>query len=699
MFSTISLAYPLWFILLCLLTGAIYALGLYYREKSFDETSKWMSTGLGILRFIAVSLIAFLLLSPVLKSNIVETKKPIVVIAQDNSESIQNGLGKDSSNYNAKLRALKEQLSTKYEVQDYSFGSSVKPGLSLDYQDKTSNISAIFDEFYDLYANQNLGAVILATDGIYNEGSNPLYSSSKLNVPVFSIALGDTVARRDLFIKKLFSNRIAYLGDKFSIEVDIAASNCSGSISKISIARIEGANASIVQEKPININSNDFFQTETFILDADKPGVLRYRITAQTINGEASTLNNSVELFIDVLDARQKILILANAPHPDLSALKASLSENKNYLAEIQYANKFTGGVDAYDFVILHQVPGTTSTAEATINALKAKKIPRLFILGAQSNLVALANAQGLLSVRGNIAQTNEVSGKLVPGFSLFKLNEQVAPILPKFPPLVTPFGEYKATGNATTLLTQRIGNVETAYPLLVMGEEQGAKVGVLAGEGIWKWRLFDYLQHKNHEIYHDIIGKTINYLAIKEDKRRFRTYSAKNIYNENEPIIFDAELYNASYELVNEPDAFLQIKDESGKKYDFTFSKTSNAYSLNTGLFPVGNYSFEAKTTYNKEAFKVEGKFSVQPIQLELYNTRADHQLLRLMSEKVGGKTFTMNNMDQIMGSIEANGELPALRYESTKTRSIINLKWLFFLILGLLSTEWFARRYFGSY
>lgn len=37
------------------------------------------------------------------------------------------------------------------------------------------------------YAGRNLGAVILATDGLYNEGSNPLYAYPELKVPVFTV--------------------------------------------------------------------------------------------------------------------------------------------------------------------------------------------------------------------------------------------------------------------------------------------------------------------------------------------------------------------------------------------------------------------------------------------------------------------------------------------------------------------------------
>ena len=37
---------------------------------------------------------------------------------------------------------------------------------------------------YDLYSNQNLGAIVLASDGIYNEGSNPVYASTRLGAPI-----------------------------------------------------------------------------------------------------------------------------------------------------------------------------------------------------------------------------------------------------------------------------------------------------------------------------------------------------------------------------------------------------------------------------------------------------------------------------------------------------------------------------------
>jgi hypothetical protein len=231
------------------------------------------------------------------------------------------------------------------------------------------------------------------------------------------------------------------------------------------------------------------------------------------------------------------------------------------------------------------------------------------------------------------------------------------------------------------------------------MGDEPTGKTGVLAGEGVYRWRLFDYLQRDNFAVFDELLGKTIQYLALKDDKRRFRVYTAQNVFNENESIRLDAELYNASYELINDPDASIVVTDEQGRKFNFTFNKNGRAYQLNAGYFPVGNYTYEAQATVNGEVLKAEGRFAVQPVQLEQYATTADHNLLRVLSAQYGGRVVYPAQLDALAEQLRNENKLPAIRYESTSTRSVINLKWIFFLLLGLLSGEWLLRRYWGSY
>lgn len=698
--ENISFQYPAWYFFFCILLGLAYALALYFRDRSFREQSPRLNWILGTIRFLTVTLLSTLLLAPLLKSIKTQTQKPVIVLAQDESQSIAEHFDEtEKAAYQTELMSLKDRLSADYEVATFAFGDSIQNEIPFTFDDKVSNLSEVFSTIYDLYSNRNLGAIILASDGIYNEGSNPVYQSKQLNSPLYTIALGDTVPKRDVILKQIFHNNIAYLGDQFNAQIDIAAQNAAGQAVTLRIGKVEGGSLRNLQQIPISITGNNFFKTQEVILNASQAGVQRYRISLTTIDGEASTQNNSQDFFIDILDARQKILLLANSPHPDISAIKQAIDRNKNYELTVEYLNNRSTNLQDYDFVILHQLPNTAGASQSVIQQLNTNKTPRLFIVGTQTSLPSLNAAQSLLQIRGDGRNTNEVLASLAPGFSLFTISDELRNQLANFPPLLAPFGDFEPLGNGQVLLHQQIGRVQTEYPLLQLGEVQGIKQGVLAAEGIWKWRLFDYLQHNNHELVDELIRKCVQYLSLKEDKRRFRVNLAKNIFNENEAIVFRAELYNESYELVNDPDASLVITDENGRNFEFVFGKNGNGYALDAKSLPVGNYTFRASVFDSGRTLTYNGQFSVQPLQLELYETTADHNLLRNLSTSMGGQLYYPNQLQTLETTLRANETLKPVLYQTSQTKSVINLKWIFFLLLGLLTIEWFFRRYFGGY
>ena len=402
---------------------------------------------------------------------------------------------------------------------------------------------------------------------------------------------------------------------------------------------------------------------------------------------------------MEVLDARQKILIVGNSPHPDISAIRQSLENNRNYEVTtelIRNINKVN--VADYDFVILHNLPSRTNDASAVLNIAEQRKIPTMFLVGTQTNLSRFNQVQPVLSIQGNTSNPNDVQAAINDGFNLYTLNDELRKQLPLFNPLVAPFGEFTLKGGASVLLNQRIGKVDTKFPLLAFGQQGDRKVVVLAAEGLWRWRLFDFLQNQNHNLFDEVIGKAVQYATVKADKRRFRISVAKNIFNENEPVTFDAELYNESYELVNEPDVSLTIINEEGREFNYTFDKTTKGYTLGAGVFPVGNYRFNGRVNFNGQNLTYSGKFSVQAIQLELYETTADHGLLRRLASEHGGRFFTVDQLDILTEEL-LNKDLKPVVFASTRTRSVIHMKWIFFLLLGLLSMEWFLRRYHGGY
>ena len=60
-------AYPFWYIIFCLLIGFLYTYFLYKKDKQFNDLQKNKLYLMGGLRFIFSTLLAFFLLSPMIK--------------------------------------------------------------------------------------------------------------------------------------------------------------------------------------------------------------------------------------------------------------------------------------------------------------------------------------------------------------------------------------------------------------------------------------------------------------------------------------------------------------------------------------------------------------------------------------------------------------------------------------------------------
>ncbi len=82
----------------------------------------------------------------------------------------------------------------------------------------------------------------------------------------------------------------------------------------------------------------------------------------------------------------------------------------------------------------------------------------------------------------------------------------------------------------------------------------------------------------------------------------------------------------------------------------------------------------------------------------LEAQNTTADFGLLRELSQRTGGRFVQPNTLSSLV-QIMTNNRPPDRLDSSEQMAELIQLKWLFFLLLILASLEWGLRKYSGSY
>ena len=689
---------PAWYVLICILIGLLYSFIFYRKEKLFNDVNKVVVYVMAFLRFTSVCVLTLLLLEPLIEIENQIIEKPVLVIAHDNSESLL--VNKDSSfinsDYLISLASFKEKLEKNYEVKTFTFGDEVKAGLEIDFTDKQTGVSDLVEDLYNRYYGRNLGAVILASDGIVNKGSSPIYDIKKIkHTPFFTIALGDTLERKDLILNNVVHNRLAYKGNDFPVEIIVKANQFAGSKAKVSITKdgVELFSKMVFFEKTSDIIS------VSAILEARSTGKQRYVVSVGELVGELTYENNKKEFFIDILDSKQQILILAKAPHPDIAAMQSALKKNVNYEVKSMLIADYEGEFKGYSLVIFHQLPSGNKQHNIRIEKIIKAGVPSLFVLGSGTNYTSFNEYNLGLECIGVNGVTN-VTASVSTSFTEFTVSESLKESIPKFPPLKTPFaGNYKIANGSSILLFQKVGVTATDYPLFVFNEKNDSKYGFILGEGIWRWKLNNYSNNKSHDNFNDLVSKMIQYLALKEDKSKFRVY-CENTFLENQSVVFESELYNDSYDLVNQEEVLLEITNQSGEVYPAkSFSRSGNAYRLDAGIFEVGEYSYNATVMFGGKKLNLSGDFTVAELKAEYTNVVADHGLLFNIANNTGGYMFYPNELDQLAKAIFNKEEIVEVSYIEKDVSALINWKWIFGLIILLLSLEWFMRKRNGAY
>ena len=683
--------YPFWFILLCILLGAAYVFFLYFNSGK-GSVNPWLRIVMAALRFLAVFLISFLLLTPLIRQNLTTVEKPVIIIGQDNSQSLI--LGPDSAyikgEYLRRLNHLITSLKDKYDVRTYSFGDDVTSPMEINFDEKATDISHFFAEISTRYVNRNVGAIILASDGIYNFGTDPYYTARDLPYPVYTVALGDTNDHRDILVNKVLYNPQVFRGDDFPVEIQVDAIHCDGERVRLTV----NENSKEVASYDIEIRGNHFSRQIPIQLEAKEPGWHRYSIKLSPVSGELSADNNRQDFFVEVIDVRTKVVIVHDAPHPDIGAIRQALESSEKFEVIERSPEEFLLTADSAALVIFYQVPSIQGVriSESVISNLPSA----LFVLGSQSDIPAFNKLNPGMILSMTRLSYSESYPILNEAFPYFTISQSLVRLVSEFPPLQVPFGSYQYSSLTEVLAHQRINGASTRFPLISFTNTADQKRGFIIGENFWRWRISCYVQTGDYLVFDELFQKVIQYLAVKQDKSYFRI-KMKSEYLENESVEIQAEVYNQSYELINEPDVTIVISDEDKNNYPFTFGQTGSAYFLRAGTFPPGVYTYRASVMNGPDRYEKRGSFVVKPVNLEAVNLTANHNLLNRIAKSHRGKMLLPSELENLHELLKQNEEIHAVSYVQRIFSELINAPWVFLLILGFLTCEWALRKYSG--
>lgn len=672
----------LWLIAIILSAAAGY--WVYTADKRRAVPYPWLTS---LLRSLVVFFTLLLVLAPAIVISRNVTEKPVVLLLQDNSRSAGNALGADSAAYRKNMQALTTRLAEKYNVVQWGFGSTVQADSPFLYKQPATDIAAVLARAQEFYGLQNLGAVVLATDGRFNQGINPVYQQLALNAALYTVAIGDSTQQKDIRITGTYTNKIVAVNSSFEVRADVVAELCRGYNNSITIKEGDEMLATV----PLAVNADKYDRSVSFTIKAAKAGLHHYTIALPDAGGEKNLINNRRDVFVDVIEEKKNILIASASPHPDVNAIKDALAGLESYKVTVCTADNFPASLSDYSVIVLHGLPSQrTRLAPQLIAARK----PIWLIVGSQTEIAAVNELQVLTHTTTGPAIPHDLVPDYNPSFSTFTLPQHIQSVTDKMPPLYVTTGNVLGAPGANSLFTQRSGAGADKMPVWVM-QQGDVPTALLMGEGIWRWRLYEYKTFNEHTVIDELIRQTIAFLSANNKEKPFNATLPKYVWSDQEPISMNAYLLNANNEQVNTPDVQLTITDSAGRKQNFSFERSGNAYSLNIGIWAGGTYTYSATTNYNNKPHTTVGTFVVQSMPLELMETGADYPLLYGLSKKYSGTLFPAASFTALYDSISHNDHVKPLIRTNTETVPLIDRKWYFFIILLIAVAEWLLRKY----
>lgn len=665
--------------IIAIAAGLVYA-GLLYLFNRRQHYGKTLTAILFALRFVVVAVVMMLFFNPYIKQKINKIEQPIIVFANDNSLSVT--MTKDSVFYKEKLPQVIDSLCNTFE-KDYDIET-------FDFGGNSTDISEALNTIRRLYYKRNVGAVVLFSDGIVNQGVEPEYNTENFPFPIYSVTLGDTVNHPDLMIQDVRYNKSVPALMSFPLRITVNARNAKGSMMAATV-KMDGAE---VGNATVPVSSNNFSKTLDFNITPDGEGIKQIDIQIDGLEKETQLLNNSRRIFIEVIDKKYNVLCYAKSPHPDIAAIKSALGDHFEFETIFDYEKDKNLSGNKYNLLIVHQLP-----IPEEINGINVGDLPVLAVVGSSTDINDFNNSQNAVEIKKGAVNANlDIKARFNSNFGLFTVNSNIKNELSSYPPLSLPHLETAFRAHHDDIMFMNIMDLQTPNPLMSFANgEDGRKMAFIFGTGCWRWKLYEYFHHRSHDGFNEIFSKTVKYLLTERSKEL--TVNHKDSYTNTESVGFTAELRNPSRELVNEPDLHIRITGKQTKKvYDYVFAKGDGNYSLNIGVLPEGVYTYTASASLGGVEYSATGSFTVVALGIEAQDLTAKTDRMKLIAEQTGGKYYYISDIQQLKKDLDNDTRITSISREETRFDDLINLKWLFFSVLGLITSEWVLRKVFGG-
>lgn len=691
---------PFWVYLLVFITTSALA---WWSYKSIEGIHKGYRYLLITLRSLVFFILLLLLINPFFRTETTYFENPRILVMLDNSEStaIEKSDYRGIESYEQVLDELNFEDSSSVDYNFFLFGDEAETSTlrSLNYGADQTNL---FSALQAIQSRQSeASAAVLITDGIYTTGRNPVFETSNIDIPVFTIGLGDTTFQKDVLVSSVSTNSTGYLNSRHPVSATISSKGFENRSFPIELRKGD----EIIDTETVTPEISNSSQEVSFELPLNEEGLHQYTIEIPELADEWTAANNVQRFSVDVQDARQQILSLAFEIHPDIKLLRSLLLQDQNTnLTNRTWlrGNRFMEGdfsidPDTLDLAVIHGYPqsGVPDGIEQQLSEL-TEQVPTVIIATPLFDPQRFEQQVASLPVAVTGAW-NYVSVSIYPEVNLTShpIMELPAVTYDRLPSITAPIENINDAPGARKLFSSSFQGEETEKPVIAVQEIGNRRITFIGG---FNWfRLNQNSNTEAREFVQQLWENIISWTATDPENELLEIQPAQTTFTDSEEVVINGYLNNERGEAESDGTIDISISSDSLNARFYTMeNRGGGEYQLNLGTMPEDIYSFEATAQKEDRTLDTQsGEFAVASSNAEFVDINRNDQLLRQIAQRSGGNYVPYDSVAGFWDQLEELGLLD--QQEEVQTNFFYpyqHLAW-FVVVLVLLSGEWILRKY----
>jgi hypothetical protein len=603
--------------------AVVFALVFYHRTN--PGLDKRQRIALTALRVAVWGLLFLFLLTPVLNYIRKYRERPEIILLKDTSASMQ--LQHKDKPKSDKLGAAYGKLKTAYQEAGYNVREMAFAD-GLDGKSANTFLIPALEQVRQKQGKAPLDGIILFSDGWFRD--TDLRILKNYDIKLHAITDTSQYLAADLQVSDFRHNRQGYRNELSLFEANVKVSNYRGNAAVRFLI-----NSKVIKEKKISFQREQN-QTVTFDHRFAQIGLqkLEVQVAAQGLN-EITLSNNNFMSAIDILNDKEKILLLTDAPNWDTKFILDTIRDNNRLEAlsitvkgGILYQGDQPAIIKSWDnincVVIVNQGALQLTNALAANIISLVKRGTGLLYMG-----VPVQQLTEVLPLRqANIRSVYKGLFRLLPDAGVYTAFSISSEELAQIPPV----DYYYLSPNAGAEVLAVMDNAQKSPAIAVSGTA-GGKVVCFSFLNLWRWQM----QSKS-QVYKAFTADVITWLSNRSAGSLTALY--KPGYFLDEPI----EIRLAAVDDVRRsrqslaPKLFVYNAENDSIFSDFLV-QDKDEYRIRFRLDKADSYWFRIVDLNSNQS--TTGRFMISTDNLEARDLGYNTPLLSWITAQTGGRFF----------------------------------------------------------